>query len=330
MASAREESIGREDAKRAEPVSRAKRQYAEQLRRYPNVSGVGVGYRVREGKREPEVCIRVYVRKKLPLEALRAEDVLPRSVGGVAIDVIEADFVTHVNLSLAERRALHTPEVPCGVSVGGLRVTAGTWGSIVTDASGRDLILSNWHVLCGSDLCEPGEAIVQPGLFDGGTQNDVVARLLRFALTNRMDAACAEVTGDRFATHDLAGIGTRAIGTQPATLGLEVVKSGRTTGVTRGLVTDVDADVDVNGYPGGTQSFDGQIIVDHDESIFSAPGDSGSLVVTEERRAVGLLFAGSSSHTILNHIDDVARGLELDFGVHAVAAELDFVDVSTD
>lgn len=309
-------------------ATRAKQQYAEELRRFPNVTGVGVGFRIRGGVRQPEVCIRVYVRQKLPVEALPPDGVLPSSIGGTGVDVIEADFVTHVNLTLAQRRSFQQVEVPAGVSVAGLRVTAGTWGAIVTDAAGRDLILSNWHVLCGSDLCQPGEPIVQPGPFDGGTESDIVARLTRFALTSRLDAACAELSGHRFALHDIAGIGRRPLGRQQATLGLSVVKSGRTTGVTRGVVSDIDADVDVRGYPGGIRRFQGQAIVESDAPPFSAPGDSGSLVLATDGRAVGLLFAGSSSYTIMNHIDDVAKGLQLDFGVHPVAVERDFIDLS--
>jgi len=37
----------------------------------------------------------------------------------------------------------------------------------------------------------------------------------------------------------------------------------------------------------------------------SAGGDSGSLVLDEENRAVGLLFAGSEKYTIINQINHV-------------------------
>ena len=57
-------------------------------------------------------------------------------------------------------------------------------------------------------------------------------------------------------------------------------------------------------------------------------GDGYEVVLAENGRAVGLLFAGSVRRTIMNQIDDVVRGLSLDFGVHAVASELDFLDVS--
>ena len=39
---------------------------------------------------------------------------------------------------------------------------------------------------------------------------------------------------------------------------------------------------------------------------FSDAGDSGSLIIDRSsQQAVGLLFAGSTTHTIANHIEDV-------------------------
>ena len=48
-------------------------------------------------------------------------------------------------------------------------------------------------------------------------------------------------------------------------------------------------------------------------SAISQPGDSGSLVVDSEKRAVGLLFAGSERVTICNRIENVCRLLEINF-----------------
>jgi hypothetical protein len=67
--------------------------------------------------------------------------------------------------------------------------------------------------------------------------------------------------------------------------------------------------VDV-GYSSGVARFVGQIIVEPGE--FSAGGDSGSLIVVDgkgkkgaadDRKPVGLLFAGSAFVTVANPID---------------------------
>ena len=90
-----------------------------------------------------------------------------------------------------------------------------------------------------------------------------------------------------------------------ATIGLAVQKYGRSTGLTRGEVSAINATIDV-GYVGGTATFVGQILIDGRK--FLKPGDSGSLVVTDpDREAVGLLFAGNNrgSLGIANPIDVV-------------------------
>ncbi len=318
------------EPKVAEAVQ-VKRQFDDALRAFPNVTGVGVGYRVRNGIVTRETVIRVYVSRKLPLDRLRPEDVIPPRVAGVEVDVIEDEFVIHTDLSLVERRA-HQIQLQAGISVAGARVTAGTLGTVLSDACGRDLILSNWHVLAGSLFAQPGEPILQPGPVDGGTGDHVIARLERFALSQHLDAACASLDGHRFCSHDHAGLGRRPLGTIGPVLGLEVFKSGRTTGVTHGRITDVDADVTVGGYPDGPIDFKGQIIVEPDDRAqpFSRPGDSGSVVLAANGPAVGLLFGGSIARTILNPIDDVAIALRLDFGVHPLPNERDFLDLTID
>lgn len=91
---------------------------------------------------------------------------------------------------------------------------------------------------------------------------------------------------------------------------MAVHKFGRTTGYTVGQVTSIDTDVTV-GYDLGNLTFTGQIIiVGNNGTSFSNAGDSGSLILERgTNKAVGLLFAGSTSHTIANHIDDVLKAL---------------------
>ena len=57
-----------------------------------------------------------------------------------------------------------------------------------------------------------------------------------------------------------------------------------------------------------TMTFTGQIVIANRGSKFLAGGDSGSLMVedvTTNPRAVGLLYAGSSTSAIANPIDEV-------------------------
>jgi hypothetical protein len=90
---------------------------------------------------------------------------------------------------------------------------------------------------------------------------------------------------------------------------MKVHKHGRTTGYTQGEVVDISADVNVQ-YDFGVARFVDQIVIVGDSGAFSDSGDSGSLIVDRKTgQATGLLFAGSSSHTIANPIDDVLSAL---------------------
>ena len=93
-------------------------------------------------------------------------------------------------------------------------------------------------------------------------------------------------------------------------------KFGRTTELTTGEVTGVNATVNVGYGPGKTARFVKQIIIE--PGGFSAGGDSGSLIVTDDDNLnpVGLLFAGSSTVTVANRIDLVLErfGVTVDGG----------------
>ena len=70
-------------------------------------------------------------------------------------------------------------------------------------------------------------------------------------------------------------------------------------------MSGLNATINVN-YNTGTVRFVDQILIS--DGRFSQGGDSGSLVVTkasggQDRKPVGLLFAGSNTNTIANPID---------------------------
>src|SRR3989441_1066433 len=123
--------------------------------------------------------------------------------------------------------------------------------------------------------------------------------------SNLVDAAVAEPIETRLVAPDILGIG-RVRGTKEPDIGMRVRKSGRTTGVTEGRITAIDAVVEVD-YGGPTAIFREQIVSD----LLSKGGDSGSLVVDEVRHAVGLLFAGGATTTLINPIAAVAHFLDI-------------------
>lgn len=200
----------------------------------------------------------------------------------------------------------------------------GTLGALVQDANGK-YVLSNNHVLAKENKAPIGEDIIQPGLIDQSPACykdtvDVLADLTAFKPilykgTNKVDAAIAKVrTGKVDESGSILGIGTVNTDIIPPAVGMGVKKSGRTTGLTKGIISAVHVTVSVK-YSTRIAKFVDQIIITPGD--FSAGGDSGSLIVEDvdsNPRPVGLLFAGSSTYTIANPITDVLSS----FGVSMV------------
>jgi len=90
-------------------------------------------------------------------------------------------------------------------------------------------------------------------------------------------------------------------------LGLKIRKSGRTTGLTSGEITQVDATVQVLYGLVTMATFTDQLMA----GPMSSGGDSGSAVLDESDRVIGLLFAGSESVTIINRIQNVVQALDV-------------------
>ena len=127
---------------------------------------------------------------------------------------------------------------------------------------------------------------------------------------NQVDGALAKPTSPDVVRKDILEIGEVTEDTE-AELGMEVKKSGRTTGLTRGTVQLLDASVSVDYGGGKIALFTNQILTTN----MSQGGDSGSLLVDGEgNKAVGLLFAGSDTVTIHNPIASVKDALKVRFG----------------
>ena len=126
-----------------------------------------------------------------------------------------------------------------------------------------------------------------------------------------MDAALARPILETDTRDDIMDVG-EVVGVKDATLGMTVVKSGRTTGMTSGIVNVLDATVTVGYGESRTAAFENQIVT----TPMSEGGDSGSLMLESgSGLAVGLLFGGSSQATLFNPIQAVLDGLQVDFPI---------------
>lgn len=166
--------------------------------------------------------------------------------------------------------------------------------------------------------------IVQPGQGDGGEAKDLVGKTDRWTLwpqfsvglgkkaveVSYTDAAAVKLDAGIGLTAKIQDIGLptgiRVVQTADAVRRLPVQKSGRTTGLTKGRVISSFADVKIGlgGLIGAIVQpmlYRDQIIVE----MKSAGGDSGALVLDNDRMAVGLLVGGGDKKTIVTPINRV-------------------------
>ena len=322
-------------------VQEVKDMHEDSLLSLPNVVGVGIGQKVKGSKEQTDLAVVIYVKRKYATSSLNKSDTVPKTLSALdevtippTAGIPEADTlkldgasvqtdVKEIGEIVAQAYTARLRPAQPGYSLGHYQITAGTFGCLVTDACSpcRSYILSNNHVLANSNAASIGDPILQPGAYDGGVYPaDRIARLARFVPIyfgaderyNLVDAALASPLDSRLVMPSIVGIGVPK-GTREATVGMKVIKSGRTTQTTTGKVIDTNATVAVNFGSSGVAYFRNQIITD----AMSQGGDSGSLLLSaEDQNAVGLLFAGSSEVTIHNHIKNV----ELALGVNVLTA----------
>ncbi len=313
----------------------------------PNISSIGIGYKIKNGKRTGEIAVQFTVAEKASLDVLETlgTTAIPESilVDGVEIptDIIQRQFTTEYTIvpeaALGQRKTRIDPIVP-GVSVSNVRGTAGTIGCIVYDrADGTPYVLSNWHVLHGKDGTI-GDVVVQPGPHDDNRTNlNHLGKLVRSHLGPAGDCAVATIEDRRFLAEIIdLNIGVDQLG-EPD-LDDKVVKSGRTTAVTHGIVTRVDTIAKIN-YGGdiGVQEVGGfEIGIDPDlepsDGEVSKRGDSGSawLFKSNDGKVVsvlaGLHFAGEGAgdpneHALACYPKSVFEKLQISLMPPAVVVE---------
>ena len=254
-----------------------------------------------------------------------AETAGTRALSGMAVQQVPVGSVDALS-----HRARHRP-APGGVSVGHTNVTAGTLGSraigLTAPWTNRHLILSNNHVLANSNDARVNDSLIQPGRADGGRHpDDQIAVLARWVpihfggAANYVDAAIGWAWHQRIRGEQYYLYGGRPAyyrtGTSPLapSLGLTVGKSGRTTGLTQGRITQIGVSVNVNYGSGKVALFRNQIAIRSvNSNPFSAGGDSGSLIWhwATGVRPVGLLFAGGGGTTFANPISSVLSALNI-------------------
>jgi hypothetical protein len=219
-------------------------------------------------------------------------------------------------------------DVRTNVIAGG-HIIVGTLGCFVTLGNKAKGILSNNHVVAGENRGIKGkDRILQPGTGSVTTQ-EVVGLLSDFVtlqqspsgatlaagnvVLNDVDAGIVELNGKN-GTVSQGYLPTRKLaapnGIAQAQPGDKVFKVGRTTGLTRGEITQVPVVVGPIPYAPGPCWFRRAIVIEgQNGTLFSDHGDSGSAVVRDDGKIVGLLFAGNGQQTYVCPIDTILKNL---------------------
>ncbi|HHY94922.1 MAG TPA: hypothetical protein GX513_07920 [Firmicutes bacterium] len=312
-----------------------------------NVVGVGVGLKEVKGENTGQLGVTVLVRQKLPPDNIPRRHQVPFRLRDVPTDVVEVGDLTLL-MSRTDRIRPLVAGISIGHYRGGAGTLGAVvrdrrTGELMILSNNH--VLAN--VTDGADgRASRGDPIRQPGGYDGGTEKDTVARLERFvplyqggtgskaycpvarrvesvadalvarlhpgygvhiyrrtARENLVDAALARPLPGVSIQPTILEVG-RVQGVAEPRIGMEVLKSGRTTGVTHGKLRVIHASVRVMVSEYEWVIFSEQLVF----SAMGAPGDSGSLIVTPEGKAVAMLAAGSDRATIGN---DIRRVLEL-------------------
>lgn len=308
----------------AKPSKLARTLYAqerneEELLDRRGVLGVATGPRMRGGETTDEICVQVFVERKLPEDRIAAHELLPARLAGFEGEQVRTDVI-EITPPVAEQDTTRYRPVPGGCSIGPeSSVSAGTLGGHACDNTDNSVVLlSNNHVISNLDTMPAARRIVQPGRFDGGTlPGDVIGTLRRHVAlatianppppgalppVSAVDAAIGTIDVAR--TNNVLQIGEAIYEVQAPAVGQAVQKRGRTTGLTNNAtVFSVNGTFNIT-YRGQTRL--GRVantFVNRstDGNLFNNSGDSGSLIFNQQQGelngtfpVLGLHYAGGS------------------------------------
>jgi len=280
----------------SEELRKIKEKYEEYLRGIKGVTGVGFNS-----------SIIVYVEHITP----EIRQVIPKELEGVPVRIKESGRVRLMAMkpmaAIYADRTKHWRPAPGGVSVGHPLITAGTLTCRVLDKRSGDVLggLTNNHVgaLDWGEMHKgkAGDSILQPGPYDGGVEpEDKIGEVLKWIPvgSEEENLVDAMVFTSDLLRKDVLEVGSPSHTVEPK-VGMRVLKSGRSSGVTYGRIIDVNATMWISGGEGwGDCLFKDQVVI---EPAILIPGDSGSWIgEVDTFNTVALGFAGSELLSVAN------------------------------
>jgi len=278
-----------------------------------------------DGKWKKEKVVRVYVDKKVPVNQLTKKDLVPDEIDGIPTDV----YPVGVMKALTDPRQNFRPII-AGCSAMSNSSGACTLGYFGKDRIDEEIVaIANNHCTAEENTRPIGYPQVQPSILDTGIHpRDEYGTLKRYVeikyetfacnyrnsafkvykalagidlIWNKVDLGIVKINEDIDTLLEVLDIGVPQ-GKQKGILHQYAQKTGRTTGFTdNAQLIDNDYFGPV-GYSRGNANFGPCAL--YEGLNFSAAGDSSSAILSRAtKKFQDLLFAGSNTHTMGNHLE---------------------------
>ncbi|WP_039235236.1 hypothetical protein [Clostridium sp. K25] len=254
-----------------------------------NVLGIGLGYKITKGFNTYEKCIKVFTKKKMPLNLIHTKDLIPTIYKGFKTDVVESGIIKANSFNKKIR------PVQLGYNIGvALNKAQGTLCCIVKDISNYYILSCN-HVLALENTAPINSPITQPSFLNHGNPlTDTIAYLYKyipldfsFKGISLSDCAIAKINNPSLVSNHIATLGP-ILGITPPSLDLSIRKIGKTSEITYGNITATHVTIRC-AYNTGYTIFKNQLAA----NAITKEGDSGALLADLKNNAIGMLIGGN-------------------------------------
>jgi hypothetical protein len=316
-----EEAVMNTDITLFATLSEKKDQLANEILSKPGVTGIAIGHKIKGDKIQKELCIIVYVEKKIPRKKLSADQII--DIPGVLFDIQEAGPMVAQLLRVKPIDVTAKNSNTYNPLIGGAEIGAtgdsyvGTLGAVVYNHSNGNLVgLTNYHVAAGTSATPVGRNISQPGNSAANIIGSCIRATRGNVQTGSIDAAVIMINNRQATPLQIDGIGS-ILGMAQPQLQWGVIKRGRTTDITTGIISSLNWTGYVKDEADGSNIlFSNQIFISPAPGVPAADlaGDSGAIwLANPGHAAVGLNFAGDGTNAIANPIFAVVETMGIQF-----------------
>ena len=299
-----------------EEASIVKKKIESEILKKENVNGLAIGYKVKDNKETNEICIVVFVDEKK--KNVSEIQMIPTEIDGIKTDVRQRAGILHISGS----RAIGTSapsQVMGGIAIGPARTgTFGTLSVVVLDRDSNPMALSCAHVLAVDRNDHRGDDIILPFV----TGRPKIGELDKFVFSSNTDAAVARLSNNVIYSFGINLIeGIQEFASREYTRELfetghrNIKKSGVVSGFTQGTIEAIHSSITAK-YEFGQMDLNDLIQIKPaiQGSTFSSDGDSGSCIIDEFKRVIGIIIGvGRDGYTYANHIQNITEALKVTF-----------------